>query len=115
MEYNLNDMCDWERKKAIFLMGVAEDLGIKLNSYGEVAVNKNSGYTYLWSEDYNFSLYMPINCELEKSDINALWSCSYCGQEEETSLKDGDTLEDIQDRIQEIEKEHLNNSEKCKN
>jgi hypothetical protein len=87
MEFKLNDMCDWERKKAVFLMGVAEELGIQLDSYGEVAVNNNSGYTYLWNENYNFGLYMPINCELKKEDIYALWSCSYCGQEEKYQLK----------------------------
>ena len=99
-------MCDWERKKAVFLMGVGEDLGISINDYGEIAVNPNSGYTYLWSENYNFSLYMPINCELQKGDIHALWSCPECGQEEETSLKEDDNLNAIEERINDIEKEH---------
>ena len=106
MEFKLNDMCDWERKKAVFLMNVAEELGINTNSYGEVAVNPNSGYTYIWSEDYNFSLYMPINCELVKSDVIALWSCPECGTEEETDLKESDYLTDIKERINDIEKEH---------
>lgn len=106
MEIKINDMCDWERKKAVFLMGIAEDLGININDYGEIAVNKNSGYVYLWSENYNFSLYMPINCELVKKDIYALWSCSECGEEEETNLKEEDSLKDIEDRINDIEKEH---------
>ena len=108
MEYKLNDMCDWERQKAIFLMSEAEKLDIKLNnnSYGEIAVNQNSGYVYLWIEDYNFSLYMPINCELVKTDISALWSCPECGQDEETSLKEEDSLKDIEERIEDIQKEH---------
>ena len=97
MEYKLNDMCDWERKKAVFLMGIAEDLGIKINSYGEVAVNNNSGYTYLWSEDYNFSLYMPIDCELKKSEIVALWTNSRDREEREFNLKEDTTLKDIED------------------
>ena len=106
MEFKLNDMCDWERKKAVFLMGIAEELGINTNSYGEVAVNKNSGYTYIWSDDYNFSLYMPINCELVKSDVVALWYCSECGEEITTDLKEFDELKNIQNRINDIEKEH---------
>ena len=114
MEIKINDMCSWERKKAIFLMDVAEDLGISLKDYGEVAVNKNSGYTYLWSEDYNFSLYMHINCELQKSDINALWSCSECGEEISISLKDSDTLEDIEENINQIEKNHFQQEHKDK-
>ena len=87
MDYKFSDMVSWERQKAVFIIGVAEKLGMNLDSYGEVAVNKNSGYTYLWSEDYNFSLYMPINCELDVKDIYALWTSSEDGHEEETSIK----------------------------
>ena len=55
----LNTMCNWERKKAIYLMEIAENkLNMNLSNYGEIAVNQNSGYTYLWLEDYNFTLYM---------------------------------------------------------
>jgi len=104
MEYKLNDMCAWERRKAIFLMGIAEDLGINLNSYGEVAVNNNSGYTYIWVEDYNFSLYMPIDCELKKSDVIALWTNSNNGEEEELNLKEDTTLKDIQVWAESLEK-----------
>lgn len=47
METNYNKMCKWELEKAIFLQKTAVDLGMDLTGYGEVAVNKNSGYTYL--------------------------------------------------------------------
>ena len=106
MEFKLNEMGDWERKKAVFLMGIAENLGISLKDYGEIAVNPNSGYTYLWNESYNFSLYMPINCELVKSDIIALWSCGECGTEEEYNLQENDSLKDIEKAINEIEINH---------
>ena len=96
MEIKLQDMCDWERKKAIFLMRVAEELGMNTPSYGEVAVNQNSGYTYIWSEDYNFSLYMPINCELIKTDVVALWTNSEDGEEREYNLTMDTTLKDIE-------------------
>jgi len=102
----IKDMCDWERKKAIFLLSEAEKLGMNTASYGDLAVNSTSGYTYLWLEDYNFSLYMPINCDLIKTDIFALWNCSECGNEEETQLTNEDNLKDIENRIEEIEKEH---------
>lgn len=107
MEYKLENMGSWERQKACFLINTAEDLEMNLESYGFVDVNNNSGYTYLWSEDYNFSLYMPINCKLKKTDIYALWSCSECGQEEDTQLKTTDELNDIEERINEIETEHI--------
>ena len=104
MEIKINDMCDWERQKAVFLMGVAEDLGISLNDYGEVAVNSSSGYVYIWSENYNFSLYMPINYELKKSDVVALWTSSKDGEEREFNLKEDTTLEEIEKWAEEQDK-----------
>ena len=111
MEYKLDKMGDWERQKAVFLIGLADKLKMNLDSYGEVAVNETSGYTYLWIEDYNFSLYMPINCELVKHEVIALWSCSECGQEEEYTLKDDDCLADIEREINEIEQHHKTHKE----
>jgi len=108
MEFKLDSMTDWERQKAVFLMGVAEKLGYSLKDYGEVAVNNSSGYVYVWSEMYNFSLYMPIDCELKKSDVYALWSCSICGQEEEYPLNENDDLNTIEEEINRIEQEHKN-------
>lgn len=107
MNFKLKDMCDWERKKAIFLMGEAEKLGYSLKDYGEVAVNKNSGYVYVWSEMHNFSLYMPINCELIKTDIYALWTNSNNGNEEEMSLKEDTTLKDIEDWCESLEHKYI--------
>jgi len=104
MEFKIENMCDWERKKAIFLMGVAEELGYSLKDYGEVALNENSGYVYVWSENYNFSLYMPINCELQKSDVLALWSNSNNGNEEEMNLTEDTTLKDIEEWANNLEK-----------
>jgi hypothetical protein len=103
MEYKLNDMCDWERKKAIYLLSVADDLNMNLDCYGELAVNNNSNYTYLWLKDYNFSLYMPIDCELTKKDVRVLWTNSDDGEEREISLGDKD-LNDIEKWIEEQEK-----------
>lgn len=95
MEYKLNNMCKWEIQKACFLIDTALELGMDLESYGEVNVNQNSGYTYLWSENYNFSLYMPINCELKRKDIHALWTSPEDGEEREISIE-GMTLLDIE-------------------
>lgn len=103
MEYKLNSMCEWERKKAVYLMSVAQSLGISLEDYGEVAVNQNSGYTYLWSEMYNFCLYMPIGCELQKSDVYVSWTNSENGEERETKLNNM-TLKDIEEWTETQEK-----------
>lgn len=96
VEVKLDKMVDWERKKAIYLLGVAEDLGMDTSDYGVLAVNPNSGYTYLWLEDYSFTLYMPINCELKKSDVCALWTNPEDGEEIETDLSVHPTLEDLE-------------------
>ena len=85
----------WELTKAIYLVQNAKELGMKLDSYGEIAVNQNSGYTYLWSEDYPFTLFMPINCKLIKSDIGVLFSDFVTGEEIEKSLTDFKDLNDI--------------------
>lgn len=103
VESKLDSMCHWERKKAIYLLDVADDLGMDTGGYGELAVNPNSGYTYLWLEDYGFTLYMPIDCELQKEDVYAIWINTYNGEEVELSLTESTTLEDLEDWVQELE------------
>ena len=97
---NLEKMVDWERNKAVYLLRVAEDLGMKVfdGSVGELSVNPNSGYTYLFSENYSFVLYMPISCELKKEDVMLLWTDLESGTEEVTELGDM-TLEQINDWV----------------
>lgn len=97
MEIKLNEMCKWEKEKALFLMQEALKLGMDLDGYGEIAVNPNSGYTYLWLEDHDFTLYMPINCDLVKGDIWALWTSPEDGREEEYQLDDDTDLKMLED------------------
>jgi len=42
-------MCGWERKKAFYLIQVAEEIGMSCleNDCGEIGVNENSGNVYL--------------------------------------------------------------------
>jgi len=101
MDYNLEAMTDWERKKAIFILNEAETLGIDTSAYGMLAVNDSSGYTYLWIEDYNFTLYMPINCELRKNEIQALWSSPEDGEEITKELTTNTTLAELESWAQE--------------
>lgn len=94
MNYNFQTMTNWELDKANFLIQTARQLGMDLQSYGEVSVNQNSGYTYLWSEDYSFSLYMPISCDLKREDVYVLWTAED-GEEIEESLFHFEDLESI--------------------
>lgn len=87
MEISKN-MCGWELQKARYLLTVAGGLGMDVSGYGELAVNPNSGNTYIWLEDEPFTLYMPINCELSTNDVWLAWDCPNCGHEEETELGD---------------------------
>lgn len=105
MKTNYGNMCKWEIEKAIFLQKIAVDLGMDVSGYGEVAVNPNSGYTYIWLEDYQFSLYMPINCDLIKEDVCALWVNYETGEEIEYQLENETTLNDLENWVESLNKE----------
>jgi len=94
----------WEQDKACYLMRVAKDLGMDLGGYGECSVNLNSGNTYIWLEDYPFTLYMPISCELEKADIWVLWTDPEDGEETEITL-DEQSLDDLYKWVKGLEEE----------
>lgn len=98
MKYNFEQMTDWELDKANFLIQTARQLGMSLQSYGEVSVNPNSGYTYLWSEIYPFTLFMPISCELKREDVYVIWTAED-GEEIEESLFHFEDLESIEDWV----------------
>ena len=103
MKTNYETMTSWEIEKASYLILTAKRLGMDLYSYGEVAVNKNSGYTYIWLEDYNFTLYMPINCDLTRDDVYVLYTHFETGEETAESLKEFKTLNDIEEWVSFIE------------
>jgi hypothetical protein len=95
MKIDSTNFCSWEFDKALFICKMARQLGMDLDGYGEMNVNKNSGYTYLWLEDYPFTLFMNINCELEKKDVWVLFNDSYTGEETEETLDSFSGLDDI--------------------
>lgn len=121
MEFKLDEMTKWERQKALFLLETAEELGYNTESYGELSVNTSSGYVYIWSEWHDFSLFMPINCDLIKTDVFALWTNHINGEEEEFRLEDETTLNDIEEWVEELNKaeeeldEELNKEDDNKN
>ena len=102
MEINNKNMCAWELEKAGYLITVAGKIGMDVSGYGSLDVNPNSGYTYLWLEDYGFTLYMPISCELQESDVYAIWSNPNDGEETEKSLDEFNGLSEIEDWVQEL-------------
>lgn len=94
MEISKN-LCGWEMKKAAFILSEAAKLDMDISGYGFADVNQNSGHTYVWLEEYPFTLYMPVSCQLVKSDIRALWTNPETGEEEEIQLQEGTTLSDL--------------------
>lgn len=106
MHTNFETMTSWEIEKAAYLTLTAKELGMRLDSYGELSVNSSSGYTYIWLEDYEFSLYMPINCELQRKDIYVNYSDPITGEETEESLEHFESLKDINEFIKSIQNEN---------
>lgn len=100
----LNNMCEWEKEKALFLVKVAQNLGWN-NDDSIIGLNQNSGYTYIYNENYSYTLFMPISCDLKKSDVYALWTNSENGDEIECELSDDDTLNSLFEWVKECENE----------
>lgn len=105
MTTNYDTMTSWEIEKGSYLILTAKELGMNLNSYGQVSVNEYSGYTYIWLEDYEFTLYMPINCNLIREDVYVLYTDMETGQEHDESLIQFSTLKDIKEWIKDIQNE----------
>ncbi len=103
MTTNFETMCPWEIEKAAYLILKAKQLGMDLNSYGELSVNKNSGNTYLWLEDYPFTLFMPINCELIDEDVFVNYFDSETGEETDQALSDFSGINEIYEWVSSLE------------
>ena len=69
-------------RKIGLLITKASDLGMDVGGYGHADENQNSGYVYLWLEDYPFTLFIDLGSD----DIQALWSNPNDGEEIEISV-----------------------------
>lgn len=93
----------WELEKALYLIKVANQINMQLSEYTIVDVNNNTGYVYLWDENYNFSLYMPIiYCDLIKDDVYALYTDFDNGDEHEIDLSSITDVEQIENWIDDL-------------
>lgn len=109
MEINFNNLGEWETEKALYLCKVAKStLDWNLSGYGMCDVNPNSGYTYLWLEDYPVCLYMEINCNLCESDIYVMYTDMTNGQEYEESLDLFTDMDEIYKWVKAIEAHEQN-------
>jgi hypothetical protein len=97
-------MTEWEIEKALYLCKVASTtLKMNLQGYGECSINPNSGYTYLWLEDYPFCLYMNIHCILSESDVWVLYTDMYNGTEYEEQLDCFANIDEIYKWVESID------------
>ena len=106
MKTNFETMTSWEIQKGAYLILTAKLLGMDLQSDGELNVNEYSGHTYLWLEDYEFVLYMPISCQLEREDVYVLYTDMETGEEHDESLAQFDVLNHINEWIKEIKNDN---------
>jgi len=104
-----NKLSIWELQKAMYLITCANDLNMTLSDLTYIDVNIHSGYTYLYDENYNFTLYMPINCDLIKSDVYVLYCDNHNGDETETTLNTFINLKEIEIWCDEVETAYIKN------
>lgn len=95
MYFNVENFNEWELEKAVFILSTAKKWGMKINGCGECAVDQTSRYTYLWLKDYDFTLYMPINCDISQHAIRVMWTNIKNGEEIKQSLTDFTDLKEI--------------------
>lgn len=86
-------------RKIGLLITKASDLGMDVGGYGMADENKNSGYVYIWLEDYSFTLYIGPSGD---DEIYALWTDPEDGEEHEIEVK-GKSLNDLYDWVESLE------------
>jgi len=79
-----SNLCSNATRKIGLLITKASELGMDVSGYGMADENQNSGYVYLWLEDYSFTLYIGLGSD----SIYALWTNMNDGEEEEMEAAD---------------------------
>ena len=72
---NVLNNADNINRLALLLTAISK-LDMDVSGYGQIDVNQNSDYLYVWCDLYNFTSY--INSD---NEINFMWTCGYCGAE----------------------------------
>ena len=74
-----SNLCSNATRKIGLLITKASELGMDVSGYGMADENQNSGYVYIWLEDYMFTLYIGLGSD----DVYALWTNMNDGEETE--------------------------------
>lgn len=98
---------EWEAEKIMYIFkAVRRVLGIDLWGESYTGVNPNSGYSWVWSEDYPVSFYMPIQCELTPDDVYVMWTNPNDGEEHELELTKFNSLDSLYQWVEKLESEY---------
>ena len=92
MEITNKNLCSNELRKIALLMTKASDLGMDISGYGVADVNQYSGNTYLWLEDYPFTLFITLGDD----SIWANWSSPMNGEEHEIEVYEATNLDRLE-------------------
>ena len=92
MEYTIKTQNAKQAKNAGRLLVLAADLGMDVGGYGELGYNNTFGNTYLWLEDYQFTLFIS---DFDDT-IKALYSCFVDGEEKEFCIDENTDLETLE-------------------
>jgi len=92
MEYTIKTQNTKQAKNAGRLLVLAADLGMDVSGYGELGYNDTYGNTYLWLEDYQFTLFIS---DYDNS-LKALYSCFIDGTETEFCIDENTDLETLE-------------------
>jgi len=88
-----SNLCSNATRKIALLITKASELGMDVSGYGFADENTNSGYVFLWLEDYPFTLFIrPCGDD----EVEAVWSNPYDGEEHELDVNDM-TLEELEE------------------
>jgi len=101
---NLSKLNNWERQKAIYLLHSAEQFGLKTSEHTQLGVNPHSGNTWVWDEFWSVCLYMPINCDLQQSDVWVCWTNPEDGEEHEEILSSFGDMDELEYWVAQLEK-----------
>ena len=92
MEYTINTQNTQQAKNAGRLLILAADLGMSVSGYGQLGYNNTFGNTYLWLEDYQFSLIINDYDD----EMKALYNCFIDGTETEFHIDESTDLETLE-------------------
>ena len=97
MEFNIK-LNSTNAGKVAKLLSKAAALGMDIRGCGHIDENPDSGYVYIWCEDYQFDLCISLG----SSSVYALWSDPYDGEEVERIA--GNSLDAIYKWCDKLEK-----------